>query len=216
MSLNSILFYYFKFQQLINNVNIKYYLQHNSLNYFFIFLFKNGLALMWLRVIRHGNGAGWGWVLHSPSPYPIIIYLPVTLPIPNEDEKMNLIPIGFGYPCHIPTFNIFFLIKIEVFLQPLEKYCNALSNNMLTLTFVRPIDLIARLNINGSFYNMTIIKQITTHINIKIIFCIWDGFGYGFGVDTYIPVTRPTPVFWNRGKPKPIPKPNQNEKNPSN
>jgi len=30
---------------------------------------------------------------------------------------------------------------------------------MLTLTFVRPIDLVAPLNINGSFYNTTIIKQ---------------------------------------------------------
>jgi len=60
---------------------------------------------------------------------------------------------------------------------------------MLTLTFVRPIDLVAPLNINDSFYKTTIIKQITSYINIKVIFCIWDGFGYGFGVDTYIPVT---------------------------
>jgi len=61
----------------------------------------------------------------------------------------------------------FFFNKNRSFFQPLEKYCNALSNNMLTLTFVRSIDLIACLNINGSFYNMTIIKQITSHINIK-------------------------------------------------
>jgi len=66
---------------------------------------------------------------------------------------------------------------------------------MLTLTFVRSIDLVASLNINGSFYNTTIIKQITSHINIKVIFCIWDGFVYGFGVGTYILVTRPIPVF---------------------
>jgi len=50
---------------------------------------------------------------------------------------------------------------MEVFLQPLEKCCNALSNNMLTLTFVGPIDVLAPLNINDSFYNMTIIKQNT-------------------------------------------------------
>jgi len=30
---------------------------------------------------------------------------------------------------------------------------------MLTLTFARPNDLVVPLNINGSFYNMTIIKQ---------------------------------------------------------
>jgi len=30
---------------------------------------------------------------------------------------------------------------------------------MFTLTFVRPIDLVVSLNINGSFYNTTIIKQ---------------------------------------------------------
>ena len=101
-------------------------------------------------------------------------------------------------------------------MQPLDKCCNALLNNILTLTFVRPIDLVAPLNINGSFYNTTTIKQITSHINIKVIFCIWDGFGYGFGVGTYIPITRPIPVFLNRRKPKPIPKPSQNGENPSN
>ena len=73
--------------------------------------------------------------------------------------------------------------------------CNALSNNMLTLTFVRLIDLVGLLNIDDSFYNTTIIKQITSRINVKIIFCIWDEFGNGFGVGTYIPVTRPIRVF---------------------
>jgi len=66
---------------------------------------------------------------------------------------------------------------------------------MSTLTFVRLINLVAPLNINSSFYNTAIIKQITSHINIKIIFCVWDGFRFGFGVDTYIPVTRHIPVF---------------------
>jgi len=74
-------------------------------------------------------------------------------------------------------------------LQPLDKRCNALSNNMLTLTFVRPIDLVAQLNINDNFY--TIIKQNNMTYQYKVIFCIRDGFGYGFGVGTYIPVTRP-------------------------
>ena len=101
-------------------------------------------------------------------------------------------------------------------MQPLEKCCNALSNNMLTLTFVRSIDLVAHLNINGSFYNTTIIKQNNMTYQHKIVFCIRDEFVYGFGVDTYIPVTRPIPVFWNRGKPKPIPIPSQNGENPSN
>jgi len=66
------------------------------------------------------------------------------------------------------------------------------------------------------FINMTIIKQNNMAYQHKIIFYIWDGFGYGFGVGTYIPVTRLIPVFWNRGKLIPIPKPSQNGENPSN
>ena len=81
------------------------------------------------------------------------------------------------------------------FLQPLEKCCDALSSNMLTLTFVRSIDLVAHLNINDIFYNPTIIKQNNMTYQRKIIFCICDGFGHGFGVSTYILVTRPVPVF---------------------
>ena len=77
-------------------------------------------------------------------------------------------------------------------MQPLDKRCNALSSNMLTLTFVRPIDLVAHLNINDNFY--TIIKQNNMTYQYKVIFCIRDGFGYGFGVGTYIPFTRPIPV----------------------
>jgi len=100
------------------------------------------------------------------------------------------------------------------FLQPLEKCCDALSSNMLTLTFVRSIDLVAHLNINDIFYNPTIIKQNNMTYQRKIIFCICDGFGHGFGVSTYILVTRPVPVFWNRGKLRP--KLNENEENPSN
>ena len=80
-------------------------------------------------------------------------------------------------------------------MQPLEKYCNALSNNMFTLTFVRPIDLVTPLNINCSFYNTTIIKQNNMAYQHKVGFFIQDGFGNEFGVGTYIPVTRPIPVF---------------------
>jgi len=80
-------------------------------------------------------------------------------------------------------------------LQPLEKCCNALFSDMLILTFARPIGLISPLNINNSFYNTTIIKQNNMSYQHKIIFSIQDGFEYGFGVGTYIPVTRPIPVF---------------------
>jgi len=66
---------------------------------------------------------------------------------------------------------------------------------MPTLTFVRPIDLVNPLNINGNFYNTTIIKQNNMAYQHKVIFCIRDGFGYGFRVGTYIPVTRLIPVF---------------------
>jgi hypothetical protein len=38
---------------------------------------------------------------------------------------------------------------------------------------------------------------------------MWGGFGDGFGVGINVPITRPNPVFWNRGKPKPVPKPSQ-------
>ena len=40
---------------------------------------------------------------------------------------------------------------------------------------------------------MTIIKQNNMTYQQKIIFCIWDGFGYVFGVGTYMLVTRPIP-----------------------
>jgi len=66
---------------------------------------------------------------------------------------------------------------------------------MFTLTFVRPNDLVAPLSINGSFYDMTIIKQNNMACQHKVIFYIRDGFGYGFGVGTYIPLTRLIPVF---------------------
>jgi len=80
-------------------------------------------------------------------------------------------------------------------LQPLEKYCNPLSNNMFTLTFVRSIDLVTPLNINDSFYNTAIIKQNNKAYQHKVVLCIRDVFGYVFGVGTYIPVIRPIPVF---------------------
>ena len=69
---------------------------------------------------------------------------------------------------------------------------------MLTLTFVtfvKPIDLIAPLNINDSFYNTIIIKQNNMTYQYKVIFCIRDEFEYEFGVGTYISITRPIPVF---------------------
>jgi len=65
---------------------------------------------------------------------------------------------------------------------------------MLTLTFVKPIDLVTPLNINDSFYGTSIIKQNNMTYQYKVIFCIRNGFGYGFRVGTYIPVTRPIPV----------------------
>jgi len=66
---------------------------------------------------------------------------------------------------------------------------------MFILTFVRPNDLVAPLNISGSFNDMTIIKQNNMVYQHKVIFYIRDEFGYGFGVGTYIPVTRPIPMF---------------------
>jgi len=39
---------------------------------------------------------------------------------------------------------------------------------MFTLTFVRLIDLVTPLNINGGFYNTAIIKQIISHVNILV------------------------------------------------
>jgi len=45
---------------------------------------------------------------------------------------------------------------------------------------------------------MTIIKQNNIACQHKIIFYIWDGFVCRFGVGTYISITSPIPVFWNR------------------
>jgi len=66
---------------------------------------------------------------------------------------------------------------------------------MFILTFVRPNDLVAPLNISDSFYDMTIIKQNNMVYQHKVIFYIRDGFEYEFRVGTYIPVTRPIPMF---------------------
>ena len=41
-----------------------------------------------------------------------------------------------------------------------------------------------------AFINMTIIKQNNMTYQHKIIFCIRYGFGYGFRVGIYIPITR--------------------------
>jgi len=49
---------------------------------------------------------------------------------------------------------------------------------MFTLTFVRPIDLVAPLNIKGNFYNTTIIKQNNMAYQHKVVICIQDGCGY--------------------------------------
>jgi len=53
---------------------------------------------------------------------------------------------------------------------------------MFTLIFVRPNVLVAPLNINDSFYNITIIKQNNITYQYKIIFYIRDEFEYEFGV----------------------------------
>jgi len=92
-------------------------------------------------------------------------------------------------------------------LQPLEKCCNALSNNMFALTFARPIDLVASLNINGSFYKTAIIKQNNMAYQHKVIFCIRDRFGYRFGVVHIYPLSVPYPCFEIGENPNPYPSP---------
>jgi len=64
---------------------------------------------------------------------------------------------------------------------------------MLTLTFVRPIDLVAPLNI-------IIITQNNMAYQHKVILCIRDGFGYGFVVGNYIHIIRLIPMFLKSGK----------------
>jgi len=151
---------------------------------------------------------------YIPRPHTRFSYtytLPYSYPTGMRKWTPSPIPTGSGIPPH-PRLRIqyFFLIKIEVFWQPLEKCCNALSNNMLTLTFVIPIDLVVSLNINGSFYNTAIIKQITSHINIKVIFCIWVWVRGGYLYTCYPSHTRVlksgktqthTPTWSKRGKP---------------
>jgi len=164
---------------------------------------------------RHGNGVGWERVLPSSSPSPTPIYIHVTLHISNGNEIQFF---GYSRPFPIPAVNQFFLIKKEFFLSfngnivmhypTICVHFNIfLSNNFVLLT------------INESSYIMTIIKPNNMAYHYQPLnnkktwpFYIRVGFGYGFGVDTYIPVTRLEPIFWNRRKLKP----NQIEKNPSN
>jgi len=77
---------------------------------------------------------------------------------------------------------------------------------MFILTFVRPNDLVVSLNINGSFYNTTIIKQNNMAYQHKVIFCIQDGFGYEFGVPIYLLLV-PYPCFEIGETPNPCPNP---------
>jgi len=75
-----------------------------------------------------------------------------------------------------------------------------------------PNNSVALLTINESSYIMTIIKlnNMTYHYLINLLnknknmnfLHSGVGFGYEFGVGTYIPITRPVPVFLNQGKPK--------------
>ena len=60
------------------------------------------------------------------------------------------------------------------------------KKNMFTITFVRSIDLVTLLNINGSFYNTAVIKQNNMTCQPKIIFLhsgrvwvwVWGGYLY--------------------------------------
>jgi len=75
---------------------------------------------------------------------------------------------------------------------------------MLTLTFVRPIDLVAPLNINDSFYNTTIIKQNNMAYQHKVIFCIQNGLGMGSGWVLIYPLPVPYPCFEIGENPNPV------------
>jgi len=135
-------------------------------------------------LVRHGNGAGFTFPVPIPDSHILTGYPTHTQRGWEREPHPHPRWVWVSPPHPRPRIQYFFLIKIEVFLQPLEKCCNTLSSNMLTLTFVRPIDLVAHLNINDSFYNTTIIKQITSHINIKVIFLhlgrvwVWVRDGY--------------------------------------
>jgi len=84
---------------------------------------------------------------------------------------------------------------------------------MFTLTFVRPIDLVAPLNINGSFYNTTITKQHNMAYQHKVIFCIRDGFGYmGSGWVPIYPLPVSYPCFEISENPNSYPNPVKTEK----
>jgi len=107
---------------------------------------------------RIGKTRGWGQVLHFSSPSLTFIYLFIILFMSNMDEKMNLIFVPTSSSISVSSLSSYFIIKKKKFFQPLGQCCNVLSNNMPILTFRWPNDLVAYLNINVSFYNMTIIK----------------------------------------------------------
>jgi len=167
--------------------------------------------VQWYVGMAMREGGDGFYILRPHTRFSYIYSLPYSYLTGMKNWTTSPSPTGSGILAPSPH-RIIFLIKNRSFFQPLEKCCNALSSNMLILTFVRSIDLVAHLNINGSFYNTAIIKQNKIAYQHKVIFCIRDGFEYRFGMSTYIPVTRPIPVFWNRGKLKLIPKPSQNGK----
>ena len=152
---------------------------------------------------------GWGGDgFYIPRPHTWFSYF-YSLSYPYPTGMRN-----FGDPR--PRIEYFFWKKIEVFLQSLEKCCNALFNNMFTLTFVKLIDLFASLNINGSFYNTTIIKQNNMTYQHKLIFCIRNGFEYGSGWVPIYSLPVQYPCFEIGENPNSYPNPIKTKKNSSN
>jgi len=76
---------------------------------------------------------------------------------------------------------------------------------MFTLTSVRPIDLVAPLNINGSFYNTAIIKQNNMAYQHKIVFAFGTGLCMDLGWVSIYPLPVPYPCFEIEENPKPYP-----------
>jgi len=140
------------------------------------YLFQSHISDIVLTTPRHGNGARWDgfYIPRSHTRFSHTYPLPYRYPTGMRNWTPSPYPTGSGIPAPSPSPHwINFLNKnYKFFLQPLEKCCNSLSSNMLTLTFVRLIDLVALLNINGNFYNTEIIKQNNMTYQHKIIFCI--------------------------------------------
>jgi len=162
---------------------------------------------------------------HTLLPYTYM--LPYSYQAGWEIESYHR-PNGFGYPLPIPSHSgyFFYLIKVKVFFIPKR---NVVMNyptkrwwqSMAIVTEKREAEnvrfgrrkawtIISEYDLKD--WDSDCVSEMIQALSFylykrgnKLILYNRDGFEYEFRVGTYILVTHPIPLFWNREKPKPIP-----------